>query len=274
MNRDGTNPVQITPEDGHVYAYPVWSPDGKKFAVAIAARFEDSYSIATLNRDGTVARYVRFTFDPVKPDWQPIPYTGYARPRGASPFQTYLVPAYKPCTAPNRTHGSPLSFPSCSMPQASSDHLTLGTPDANGRQANGRGSVFFAARAGDMKIATSMRDVRNKADLSDYTGRLEERANWRITDQNVGTGGPGPVTMTDVPFPAFVPCTTTTTDPAVGSTCELTTTVNSQIPGAVPAGKRTIIELGHIDVYDGGADGDPATEPPGTRFLTEGLFIP
>ncbi len=273
MNRDGTNPVQIGPGDGYVYAYPAWSPDGTKLAVTRAVQFEDNYSIWTMNRDGTGAQHVRFTFDPVKPDWQPIPYTGFPRPRGASPFQTYLVPAYKPCTAPNHTHGAPLAFGSCSPPQPASDYLTLGTPDANGAPANGRGSVFLAARTGDMKVVFSMRDVRNQADLSDHTGRLEERAIWRITDQNVGTGGPGPVTMTDVPFPVFVPCAATA-EPAVGSTCALTTTINAQVPGALVANKRTVIELGQVQVYDGGADGDPATGPPGTLFLTQGLFVP
>jgi hypothetical protein len=29
---------------------------------------------------------------------------------------TSLVPAYAPCTAPDRMHGPPLAFPSCSAP--------------------------------------------------------------------------------------------------------------------------------------------------------------
>ena len=54
-----------------------------------------------------------------------------------------LVPAFKQCTAPNRTHGAPLSFGSCVPPDPVSDYLTVGTPDANGRAANSVGSVGF-----------------------------------------------------------------------------------------------------------------------------------
>ena len=42
--------------------------------------------------------------------------SGYPRPKGASPMRGSLVPAYEPCTAPNRTHGPPLAFPSCAPP--------------------------------------------------------------------------------------------------------------------------------------------------------------
>src|SRR3954453_15234375 len=38
---------------------------------------------------------------------------GYPRPKGATPMRTSLAPAYKPCTAPNRTHGPSLAFQSC-----------------------------------------------------------------------------------------------------------------------------------------------------------------
>src|SRR6185312_10670410 len=62
-------------------------------------------------------------------------FSGYPRPKGASPLRVALVPAYEPCTAPNRTHGPPLAFGSCAPPQQSSSDLTLGTPDANGQPA-------------------------------------------------------------------------------------------------------------------------------------------
>ncbi len=38
----------------------------------------------------------------------------YPRPKGATPFRASLVPAYKACTASNRTHGAPLAYASCS----------------------------------------------------------------------------------------------------------------------------------------------------------------
>ena len=62
---------------------------------------------------------------------------GYPRPKGASPARLSLVPAYSPCTAPNRTHGPPLVFGSCNSPVATSSQATVGAPDALG----GRGQL-------------------------------------------------------------------------------------------------------------------------------------
>ncbi|PWU20204.1 MAG: hypothetical protein C5B48_12800, partial [Candidatus Rokuibacteriota bacterium] len=41
----------------------------------------------------------------------------YPRPKGATPLRVPLVPAAKPCTSPNSTHGAPLAFGSCAPPQ-------------------------------------------------------------------------------------------------------------------------------------------------------------
>ena len=69
--------------------------------------------------------------------------TGFPRPEGASPLLVSLVPAYNACTAPNRTHGPALEFPSCNPPVRSSAPLTVGSPDANGFPANSVGLVRF-----------------------------------------------------------------------------------------------------------------------------------
>ena len=79
----------------------------------------------------------------------PDPRRHYPRPRGATPFRASLVPAYAQCTAPNRTHGAPLAFGSCSPPAPRSSFLTFGTPDANGRGANAVGFVQFNVTVGD-----------------------------------------------------------------------------------------------------------------------------
>ena len=80
---------------------------------------------------------------------------------------------YGACATANRQHGAPLAFPSCSPPQPASAQLTVGTPDANGQGANSTGSVLFVAGNGDVRISASITDVRNKGDLSDYTGELQ-----------------------------------------------------------------------------------------------------
>ena len=50
----------------------------------------------------------------------------------------------------------------------------------------------------------------------------------------------------------------------VGSTCQLDTTVEALVPGAVVEKRRAIWELGAIRVHDGA----------GNLFMTQGLFVP
>jgi hypothetical protein len=198
-------------------------------------------------------------------------YANHPRPRGATPFRTSLVPAYKQCTAPNRSHGAPLDYSSCNPPQQTSDYLTLGTMDANGQPAESTGVVKFAVRPQDVLLVFVITDVRNKSDLSDYTGGLQEVVNWRLTDHYNGPSLTESATMLDIPFPANMPCGTTITDD--GAICGMQTSVNAIVPGTAKAGQRAVVELGQVLVYDGGADGDPATAP-NTLFLDQGIFVP
>jgi hypothetical protein len=214
---------------------------------------------------------------------------GYPRPKGASPLRTSLVPAFSPCTSPNRTHGGPpqLAQPSCNPPVQASSFLTIGSPDSNGVGANSTGSVVYTALVGDantlaneadVRITTSITDVRKKSDLTDYAGQLQEVATLRVTDRfnsadlatqpanDTGTG-------TDTPFPATVPCTTTPSNAAVGSICSLTTTANALAPNLVVESKRTVWELGPVQVFDGGSDGVASTSG-NTLFMDQGLFVP
>ena len=91
----------------------------------------------------------------------------HARPRGATPFRISLVPAYKSCAAPNRTHGTPLAFPSCNPPMIESTSVTLGTPDANNAAANSAGFVLMRVRTTspeDLLISGTISDVRCRPD--------------------------------------------------------------------------------------------------------------
>jgi hypothetical protein len=244
-----------------------------------------------MNSDGT--NQVRITNDASSwnPDWQPLPVgPGYARPKGATPFQTYFTVAYKPCTSPNEQHGAPLAVLSCSPPQQASDYATVGTLDANAQQAKSVGSVRLDVKPGnpatpeneaDVKVTFVEKDIRNKSDLSDYTGELAPVTIWRATDKWSGPigggGGSEPATSQDLFFPldasAGVPCATTA-DTTVGSTCNETTSMNAIVIGMVQEGRRVNAELGTVQVYDGGADGDGATTGDNTLFLTQGIFVP
>jgi hypothetical protein len=206
---------------------------------------------------------------------------GYPRPRGATPFLVPLVIAYRDCTSANRNHGAPLAFPSCSPPVPESDWLRVGTPDANGLPPKSVGSVRLdtivgnsstPANEADVGLALSVTDVRNKSDLSDYAGQLKVSLGLRITDKLNGAAPVDPGTLQDIPFDYTGACTPTA-DATVGSTCTANTTANALVPGAITESKRTIWEVDAVKVYDGGSDGNVATDP-NTLFERQGIFVP
>ena len=208
---------------------------------------------------------------------------GYARPRGASPVRASLVPAYVACSAPNRTHGPPLGFPSCNSPQQESAELTVGTPDApGGGAANSVGFVRLNALVGapstpadeaDFRIVTSVTDVRRRSDHEDYAGEVQVVLTARRTDRAGSGSGDEAQTTQDFPFRVTVPCATTVAT-TIGSTCELTTSADAVTPGAVPEGKRSIWALDRVRVDDGGPDADADTLEDNTLFATQGIFVP
>jgi Polysaccharide deacetylase len=205
----------------------------------------------------------------------------YVRPRGATPFRVPLVPAYEQCTAPDSTHGGPLSFDSCTSPEQSSGFLAVGTPDANGRSSGSVGSLVLKVIAGDatttvdetdVRIQVSLTDVRRRADHSDYTGELAAATGIRLTDRLNGSQQTEPGTTSDFDFDFAVPCTGTS-DATIGSTCSLSTTADALEPGIAKEGSRAVWGLAKVLIDDGGPDGVAATED-NTQFVAQGLFAP
>ena len=207
------------------------------------------------------------------------PPPGYPRPAGASPLRVSLVPAYQPCSAPNREHGPPLGFASCNPPAQASANLTVGTPDANGQGANSIGYVKFGVRTGDpatgadeadVAMTFSLTDVRVRSTLADYTGQLQSTATVQITDRSNGTGADA-ATVQALDFPVTVPCAATAG--SVGATCQVTTSFDAVLPGVVTEGRRSIWEFERVRVNDGGPDGQAGTAP-NDLFATQGIFVP
>jgi hypothetical protein len=218
----------------------------------------------------------------------------HPRPKGASPLRASLVPAFNQCTAANRTHGPPLAFPSCNPPVQSSTSVTVGEPTANGAAANSVGFIRISVLVGvpgppddsDVNLVMSITDVRckagnaacgaaNAADGADYTGELQASAQIRISDHFNAVapgGGTDAATVIDIPFPVNAACTATAST-SIGSTCGFTTTANTVVPGAAKDGKRAVVEIGQLQVIDGGTDGVVATTP-NTLFEVQGIFIP
>jgi hypothetical protein len=204
----------------------------------------------------------------------------YPRPRGATPLQVPLVIAYRDCTSANSMHGAPLSHPSCTPPVPSSDWLRVGTPDANFLPVRSVGSVWLktvvgdsgtAADEADLRLLLEVNDVRKKSDLTDYAGEVELRLAIRLTDRLSGSAPVDPGTVMDFPFGFTVTCTPTAdTD---GSRCSANTTADAIVPGVIVEERRTIWQVGAIELYDGGSDGDVSTAP-NTLFERQGVFIP
>jgi hypothetical protein len=175
--------------------------------------------------------------------------------------------------------------------------LTVGTPDANGAPANSLGYVRFKVFPGvpgpphDTQVGfyLSLTDVRctalaqpcgpaNAQAGADYTGELEVRVTLRITDTANSIAPPGGytdhATMTDyaLRLPMSLPCASTAST-STGATCDVATSLSNFVPGIVPEGQRAVWEMGQVDVYDGGPDGDAGTDD-NTLFATQGIFIP
>ena len=273
MDANGDFETQYTFESTGAGA-PTWSPDGLTLAY-------DLQGDIWVTRFGDKANLTNTPEVDESPDWQRI--HGYPRPKGATPARFSLVTAYEPCTAPDREHGPPLAFESCSAPSQTSDYLTVGTGDSNGLPARNEGYVRFDSVLGipatpadeaDVRIEMFVDDVFTQA-LADYAGELRLTFSVRITDRsNAAAGTTGPAgTANDVPLAATLSCTPVA-DPQEGSSCSGTTTDDALIPGAVPESKRSIWQLDQVRVFDGGADGDGDTTGDNTLFATVGLFVP
>jgi len=293
---DGTGETRLTTSSDN--GRPAWSPDGTKIAFAstrdhvvadpdFGGYIEELY---VMNADGTgqtrITRNDQNEFgryDTRPGDWQPIPVNAYPRPKGATPLRLPLVPASQPCTAPNRTHGAPLSFGSCAPPTPASGQLTTGTPDSNGKPATMVAFLLLRTIVGDPMAPGDQADVAITArvndvfrtDLSDYTGSLRASLPVRITDKlnSPSPGGPGAGTTAPFQFGFDIPCTPDP-DSQLGSDCSITTSADTLYPSAILEVKRSIWQIGRARVDDAGADGNTATAADNGVFAVQGVFVP
>lgn len=211
-------------------------------------------------------------------------------PVGASPIRVSLLPALEPCSSPNAKHGPPVEKQSCYPPVPTSHFVTIGSPEANGlpNQSLGfvRMVVFYCPQCAslvteDLRLTVQITDVRRNDNLQDYTGQLEASFPLQMTDHYNTVATPAtdcsattscPGTVIEFPFTFPVPCAATADD-AIGSTCEVHTSANAVLPGVVQERKRASWQVGQVQIFDGGADGDPST-PDNTLFETQGVFLP
>lgn len=211
---------------------------------------------------------------------------GYARPKGATPVQLRLVPAFEECSGSSpsgMTHGAPLAVASCSPPQEASGYLTLGAPDHTGTGVAGDGFMQLKELGespinttngdqADVQVDFELSDVRNNTSpYTDYAGEVRGVIGLRITDRFNGPTLTGAATASDLDIPFTVACTPT--GGSAGSDCNLSTTLDGLTAGTVRENNRSVWELGQFEVFDGGPDGDAETAN-NTLFMVQGLFAP
>jgi len=297
MKADGSEPTRLT-ENTVLDHSPAWSPDGTR--IAFSSLRTGSVQIHSMNPDGSDVQQVT-TASSLNSDWQPIPVNSYARPKGATPLRASLVRAFAPCTAPYMTHGPPLAYGSCGTSTGQpwhgiSQNVTIGSPDYNGVSANFVGLVRMDAAAGnpataadeaDVNVTVSATDLRcfpmsampactpqNSAAGADYTGEMRGELSLRITDKNNSPdpGGAAAGTVQDAVIGFAIPCAATS-DTLQGALCSLTSSMDALVPGTVLEGRRSIWQLGQIQVFDGGPDADADTAN-NSLFATQGIFVP
>ena len=98
VDPDGSDAINLTSTGGVDFPF-FWSPDAEK--IVFSSNRTGDYDVYVMNRDGN--GLVNITNTPGVDEkvfgWQGM-QKGYPRPKGASPMQVSLVPAYAPCTAP------------------------------------------------------------------------------------------------------------------------------------------------------------------------------
>ena len=115
----------------------------------------------------------------------------------------------------------------------------------------------------DVTLRVELTDVRRRSDLADYTGQLQASAAIRITDRDnpPPAGGSPAATAQDAHVRV---------DRAVRGDRRhddrrdlrgLTTSADAVTPGVIKEGMRAIWQLGQVQVFDGGADGQASTTP-------------
>jgi hypothetical protein len=238
----------------------------------------------------------------------------HARPISATPLTFQLVPSFKPatpCAGTVSSHGAPLAFASCNPPVQTSSYLTAQAPDrpapftgpadATGRviltvtclqpgttnPAAGTPPCPLASSQQDVKIDSASTGVRCQqtsggcsAPNALYNGKVLGVSTIQITDHDNTSGqacDPNcPGTVTPLPFSVGAQCT--------NGACNYVTSANLTVPGVTKEQKRSVVELGQIQIQDAGADGNlaGATCPPtcaqnDTTFAiasVQGLFVP
>jgi len=230
----------------------------------------------------------------------------HPRPLGASKIRVTMIPAFRVCGAgggtPNSTHGTPLSFASCTGSAFRMESNTLTVPSG---PTNASGSITIevfctdntappCAAAGDqedVRLTAVGKDIRCRPDIftafpaypagncvanngagtngdqvgRDYTGMLLGNSQIRITDHyNTPAAFTTTGTMTDTPFPVGTQCTANTGVGADGNPLGGDCNIVTSADAVIPG---VVLEQKRASVEIGVPNGD--TPPKGGIFVLD-----
>lgn len=181
----------------------------------------------------------------------------------------------------NDTHNGPLANPSCNSQGANMSQTEpprpVGTPGKIGALRMGcndknqhegaKGDVTVNIKEDDPATVAPDADAILTAHMENVQQSLDPGcgtdydppgapdglaiATIRITDADcVGKQAGNHCTMQETPFAAPLFCTPTPTKPTVGSTCRVSTTANSTVPGVVKVGTHGNVQVNRIRILD------------------------
>jgi hypothetical protein len=141
----------------------------------------------------------------------------------------------------------------------------------------------------DVVMAIDITDVRCSATSaacpsgagSDYVGKLLATSTLRITDKFNGPSQNQDGTVVDTRLEVPFDCAMTA-GVSIGAHCEVHTTMDSLLPGAVVEGRRAVWQTGQVEIEDAGPNGTgygsgcPSACGDGdeTVFMRQGVFVP
>jgi plastocyanin len=208
---------------------------------------------------------------------------GYQRPQSASPLNVSLVPAFRQAgTGANPTNGQhspPLGTPATLPPKQNSNISAVGSQNTgNASMTVVPGNQVTAADEADISYSGSITDVRAiNATGVDYNPNaagpdLTLLTRARLSDLQNGppTGSAG--TTTDLDLPG-VPIDCVSTGGPEGSNCNLATSADAILAGAVVEAKQTVVQVFRVRVNDSGADGVRGNADD-VLFAQQGIYIP
>ena len=243
----GGTPTQLTDTPTFDETQPVWSPDGTKIAFRGQERGATNWDIYKVNADGTGR--VQLTTDPAR-RWPaelaarscrrrvPAPegrhaaagFAGARRSTAASPRTARTGRRWRSARAARPEQASRLHHASARPTRTGSRRTCHGLP-APRRDAR---QPFDRRRRGRHRhpAARHGRALQGRPHRSTIRTGSSTPLSMQLTDKDNGCCG-FPSTLRDgVSLYTEAPCTTTA-DPNVGSTCDVTTTADAFIPGMV-----------------------------------------